>query len=1125
MAIRIVRNEAGNCINFFGSSNPTYWNACLSGQVDSTDANAVNVINDIITAQTGQTEYEFFRIPYTEFTDADGNGFADAQTAADYITEKANVVGLSGEGIDLIGETVCFSLDATSTSIMLDNGYAFGVNTIKAIPDADGTIHIVSNDGNDDITHFYDLEVGNACINGETISGGLNDVTNALNELFTVGAFESVVISDPFSTMVADVDGVDIAGETLIGNGIDPLGDDVYAASSNGSLNGYLSDDVIDQAGEYFTFDIRNESQIGFGLVHTQDSFDDGYYSGSATYANPTTFGTSNSAHYGFQFSHWFHPTPNGSWTNYGANTSYVMGNAWHGANTHFEARDEWLAGDPIKIKVGIDENGFIAISSLADDGATWKLHARTAYSVVEGAEFRLGIKMGDTTARVYTKPKVHLLEPSAPTMNFRYIESPDGVFQYPLFATEDEANYYDSENGGSGASHTHVYADDPTNTTWYMPETNAVHNGTSAPLFDLTLGQSAAYTEITSLTNSDLAPPAFSDTTITIDELSTINYQLSPVDVGYVTTVGNAYGWTVVDGTTLSGTAPEVTGYNDVNPSDTTTVTVYRTNSYGTSQGTLTVNITNLTAPPVTSITGTTHEGGTALIDSDTMDDGSVISIDEQVGVGQRFVIEKEWVDTYVLPKITSGTGAKAVFIGFPSNSANYSTVGFEDFFIGWQFYSDDTTRANNNWRLRTISNGAINANVGIGGQTSGLYDYVIENQGTDIVYGGLVESQGNNPSTYVYATSSQDSTWKYTGGLSGVTSEARDIIIATSGTDMDIDLQYFAEYSQPVAPTSLTAFTKALDFSGGSEFAKQVNNSVYGQPVRMGGIGVAASANTTSGYTSSSINARPWATAIIFKYDGNNTNQHIWNQGEGAGTTDDNIYLRLDASGYLYFGWGRQGDLNECRLIYLGLGSNVNHWHGIYIAHDGTRLSGASATAANLAAAFDIRWFTTNSTGGTWGTWLDNKSTTANWITTGGRMDRGVTGDFTIGGRGSNRTFHGKVASMVVTSLRVGQPMPDNTEIESMMNDPKQWLQDYRVGQTVRNTHSYTNSSWGGSGVVSSGYGNTQIWLMGDGSSDSYANGIRNEVAPNDQNYTKLQLNSMVSNDIQTISINGLT
>ena len=55
--------------------------------------------------------------------------------------------------------------------------------------------------------------------------------------------------------------------------------------------------------------------------------------------------------------------------------------------------------------------------------------------------------------------------------------------------------------------------------------------------------------------------------------------------------------------------------------------------------------------------------------------------------------------------------------------------------------------------------------------------------------------------------------------------------------------------------------------------------------------------------------------------------------------------------------------------------------------------------------------------------------------------------------------------------------------------------------------------------------GYYGTQIWLMGDGSSDSYANGIRNDVYPSDQNYTRLQLNSMVSNDFQTVTINGLT
>ena len=81
------------------------------------------------------------------------------------------------------------------------------------------------------------------------------------------------------------------------------------------------------------------------------------------------------------------------------------------------------------------------------------------------------------------------------------------------------------------------------------------------------------------------------------------VNYQLSPVDVGYVTTIGGfrAGAW---QGTRF-WSGPEVNGDNVTNPSDTTTVTVYRTNSYGTSSGTLTINVTNLTAPPVTPIAG----------------------------------------------------------------------------------------------------------------------------------------------------------------------------------------------------------------------------------------------------------------------------------------------------------------------------------------------------------------------------------------------------------------------------------------------------------------------------------------------------------------------------------------
>lgn len=91
MAIRIIRNEAGNCITFQGSTQPAYYNACLSGEVNAQDANRVNVINDLRSVP-GDTKYEFFGVPYTELETAEGNQFASAAEAAQYITDNANVI-------------------------------------------------------------------------------------------------------------------------------------------------------------------------------------------------------------------------------------------------------------------------------------------------------------------------------------------------------------------------------------------------------------------------------------------------------------------------------------------------------------------------------------------------------------------------------------------------------------------------------------------------------------------------------------------------------------------------------------------------------------------------------------------------------------------------------------------------------------------------------------------------------------------------------------------------------------------------------------------------------------------------------------------------------------------------
>ena len=782
MAFRISRNAEGNCINFEGSSNPTYWNACLSGEVDSISPNLINIINDVRSNNVdGDTIYEFYNIPYTEFLDADGNGFSSAQEAADYITAQGNVKGLNDVGKDLTGVTLDFRLDQTNTSIILDNGESFGVNTIKAVNEG-GVISIKSvgegvpsgSEEAGDRVYFENLDHTLVLINESSVTGGINDVVNKLNELFTVGPFASVVIADPYSTMVANVSGVP-AGYTLVGSTVvDPVGDDLATNTTSGSRAGVLSTATINRAGEYFTFDIRGEGQIGFGLVHTDVSYSGGYYSGNTNYADPSSFAVTNSAHYGFQFSHWFHPTPNGSWTNYGANTAYTMGPAWYNSNTDFEARDEWLAGDPIKIKVGLDENGYIAIYSLADDDVTWKLHARTTYTPPQTSEFRLGIKFANSSPRLYSAPKVHLLDTSeaptslgtqditvfgegitgtlasgitstatdnldndgfvttqvidevgeyfeftwsaggdanfglfsendhdvsdlvadtgswsnndyifygaraesagsirfsysdqgrgstvvssvpagsyrgrvgfdgqgratiwysddggttwtvnkhdnasapvgeykfiwvaqedgavldtleqgvidtAPTMNFRYIESPDGEYQYPLFATTGEASYYDTEYGGSGTYHTHVYPDDPTFASWYMPDNGDTHGGSGIPTSAITFkGNPITWTEITSLTNADLAPSTFSGLDQTFNENSAVNLQITPQDVSYTTTVAG-----LPDGLTFDG-SHNINGTTGYVPETTTyTITVTRTNSYGSSQGSFDLTI-----------------------------------------------------------------------------------------------------------------------------------------------------------------------------------------------------------------------------------------------------------------------------------------------------------------------------------------------------------------------------------------------------------------------------------------------------------------------------------------------------------------------------------------------------
>jgi len=447
---------------------------------------------------------------------------------------------------------------------------------------------------------------------------------------------------------------------------------------------------------------------------------------------------------------------------------------------------------------------------------------------------------------------------------------------------------------------------------------------------------------------------------------------------------------------------------------------------------------------------------------------------------------------------------------IGLANQPETFGTLDLSDFdaAIVWEYESASSHT------FKFYRDGSVVQNIVINSSTDAFYDYAIEVNGTSAwLIACNVNSIMNEPSpadggsfSHTYEATSIEDTAPVT------------IHMAALNTTGDVSTTNIETITTPAAPaTNLTNWSKALDFSGSNEHAIQVSNNSAVTPLQLQ-VGWTVNAPTTSGNTTDDLGGRPWATAVVFKSDFNSSNQHIWNQGEGAGSTDDNIHLRTDSNGMLYFGWGRQGALNECRISNQA----ITGWRAVYIAHTGERLSGANATAANLADCFDIR--VVNPTNNWDLTYVYNVSTSANWITTGGRMDRSVIGDFTVGGRGSNRNFHGKIASMVVTTLPHDVAMPANAEIEMMISDPKKWLTDYKVGNVFRfptSTGTTNNFQLNNGGSSFS----TQVWLMGDGTSDSYSNMIRNQVNPADQNYTKLQLNSMVSNDIENVNIPGLT
>jgi len=1094
MAIRIARNDAGNCINFFGSSNPTYWNAVLEGEINEDNPNNINVVNTVRTLEQEGIVYEFFNLPYTDFVDKDQNTFENASECAQYITENANVSGTSGTFIFNQTDTLDAQREATNTTVLFSNGDIFAVNALHASEDTNGTIKIETIVGSKEL--YLNIRYYNVSVNGGAVSfNNVSAAVDRLNEVFSGQAVGSDPGTGESGATTESADG----NFVIYGDRITNVGDVYTSTREVGNFdtsNGMVSTETISEPGEYFEF-TQNTNWDSAGTGFTFGLFDETTYDQSDLEVDEAGNAVKNILRLRVK------------------NTNFIFSdpNSAYGKINEVGFSDD--LSTKLTYRLGLDSSGRAFIGYVNSSNVLVTI-GRTETAIATGTELKLNVIMPLANELdgigAFT---VNTID-TAPALTWYYIESPDGSFYYPLFNAIDQANYVDEEYGtaaeGAGTNHQHLFVDEqPSQNIWYMPDSYMFHNQSSAPAA-LT---GVVWNEIQTGDDANYVPSQYSSNTVSVAENVAMNLQIKPAgDAAAYNVTGVPAGLALNGFGYLVGTTPEVTSDNVTNPSDTYTITVTKANDYGSSVGTLTLIVTNTTAPS-TALSGFTWDNtSTPLVNSTTMGEGSVVSFDDTLEEGKRLIIDEAWVEANVLPNLVNINDE--VIIGVPTSTANWSSVDHSDFEISISWIRQSSTIIENYLKVPGTN---TNNGLGIGSLTDAVYDFGFE---------------VDNGTTYAIACATSDMNTEPSpsdgGSFTRIVNKAsfagpHTIVIATISAETDLSTSGIGEIDAPVAATNLTSWDKALDFSGGSEHLKQVSNYSFANPIAMGFTGTTVPAHSTdASKTSDATYSRPWAVTTVFKSDGNNSNQHIWNYGEGAGTNDDNIYLRTDQFGALFFGWNREGVGANEYLIASNLGSAA--WYGVYIGYKGARYNSSNATAANLLNTFDIKLMFYSG-----GSWIFNPNpnygSQGTWTSSGVRMDRAIGGYLTIGGRGSNRNFHGKVASMVVTTLVADRNMPTTNQIEKMITDPIKWLNNFKVGVEYRiPTYQYPQT---GSNVFAINGTNedtsTQIWLMGDGTYDSYANGIRNQVKPGSQNYTKLQLNSMSSNDIETVSIAGLS
>ena len=565
--------------------------------------------------------------------------------------------------------------DATNTTVLFDNGKEHAVNAILAQENSIGLINIT--DHATQQIHFRNVRPEMVTISGLYISSDVTTVVNALNALFSVNAFGGVLAPQVIYPT--------LAGQAVTLNRSEHSLDNGVASTKNvtaGEHNARAwSSEYIDARGEYFDFEMTGTGNFLVGFHDAADTTDiaddsltskvDGIYWGLEI----CDFGDYQAPH-----------------AVLGADPTFAYGAGWQSSDalTLYRNNSDIQAAhdndEAVLFRAGIDSDGYGYISYF-DEGRTneYILLCRTA-TVIDTLDKQFGLvaKLLTNEAALKEVPQVIGTEVDTPTLQYRWVESPDGQFYYPLFDSEEQANYVDTLNGGAGngSSHSHTFIDDPTGTTWYMPDNGGFHAVSAGPT-------DSYYTEIPTEADNVHAPAALNFADQSFTEGNSANFRLLPDgDTATLEILNLPEGLTYANNF-ITGTVPFVA------EDRVYTVTVNRTNSFGTRSESFDISITN--NANLGAVPGYTGDYGNLVnvgaypgfvsTGPDTI--GGLLTYDQQLNPGERF--------SFVQPNTSSGSTIGIL------NSTGQASAAVAD--------NDNPAdlRNKSNWELRFITFGGF--------------------------------------------------------------------------------------------------------------------------------------------------------------------------------------------------------------------------------------------------------------------------------------------------------------------------------------------------------------------------------------------------------------------------------